>query len=107
MARIVLRVLNTHRAGDQVMQSLHPKYVMGPEGRDMTLGDLPRSNNQRWLPLQKANVVFAVRGGLLSIEEACQRYRLTTEEFASWERAIDRDGIKGLRVTWARPPHPA
>ena len=23
----------------------------------------------------------AVRGGLLSLEEACQRYKLTTEEF--------------------------
>jgi hypothetical protein len=29
-------------------------------------------------------VVAAVRGGLLSLEEACQRYTLTTEEFLSW-----------------------
>ncbi|NTB71722.1 DUF1153 domain-containing protein, partial [Agrobacterium tumefaciens] len=30
-----------------------------------------------------AEVVAAVRGGLLSLEEACERYTLTVEEFLS------------------------
>jgi hypothetical protein len=40
-----------------------------------------------------------VRGGLLSFDEACDRYRLTSEEFLSWQRSIDRHGIAGLRTT--------
>ena len=37
--------------------------------------------------------------GLLSLEEACQRYRLTTEEFLGWQASIDRWGMQGLRTT--------
>jgi hypothetical protein len=44
-------------------------------------------------------VVAAVRGGLLSLEEACQRYKLTTEEFLSWQASIDEYGLAGLRTT--------
>ena len=31
---------------------------------------------------RKAEVVAAVSGGLLSVDEACERYSLTLEEFA-------------------------
>ena len=48
---------------------------------------------------RKAEVVAAVTGGLLSMDEACKRYNLTMEEFASWQRAVDRSGLAGLRVT--------
>ena len=41
----------------------------------------------------------AVRGGLLSLEEACQRYTLTVEEFLSWQQSIDDYGLAGLRTT--------
>jgi hypothetical protein len=44
-------------------------------------------------------VVAAVNGGLLSVDEVCERYNLTAEEFAGWQRAIDRSGMPGLRVT--------
>jgi hypothetical protein len=44
-------------------------------------------------------VVAAVRGGLLSIEEACDRYKLTVDEFLSWQRSIDQHGLPGLRAT--------
>jgi hypothetical protein len=40
-----------------------------------------------------------VQGGVLSLEEACRRYTLSAEEFAAWERAIDRHGVLALRVT--------
>ena len=33
------------------------------------------------------------------IEEACQRYKLTTEEFLSWQASIDEYGLAGLRTT--------
>jgi len=44
-------------------------------------------------------VVAAVRGGLLSIEEACSRYMLTVDEFLSWQSSIDQHGLAGLRTT--------
>ena len=43
-------------------------------------------------------MVAAVRGGLLSLEEACQRYTLTVDEFLSWQMSIDQHGLAGLRV---------
>jgi hypothetical protein len=48
---------------------------------------------------RKAEVVAAVRGGLLSLSEACDRYRLTVDEFLSWQRSIERHGLPGLRAT--------
>ncbi len=65
----------------------------------MTIHDLPPPNTTRWVVRRKAQVVFGVQAGLLSLEEACSRYNLTSEEFASWERLIERHGIRGLRVT--------
>ena len=41
----------------------------------------------------------AVRGGLLSLDDACNRYRLTNEEFGAWQAAIDKHGMQGLRTT--------
>ena len=35
----------------------------------------------------------------LTVDEACQRYTLSLEEFTSWQRAVDRSGMPGLRVT--------
>ena len=43
--------------------------------------------------------VAAVRGGLLSLEEACARYTLTVDEFLSWQMSIDQHGLAGLRTT--------
>ena len=40
-----------------------------------------------------------MRAGTLSLEEACSRYKLSAEEFAAWEQAIDRHGPGALRVT--------
>lgn len=51
----------------------------------------------RWVPRQKAAVVAAVRGGALTLQEARKRYRLTEEEFLSWQESLDRDGLDGLR----------
>ena len=74
-------------------------YVVGPNGSHLTLGDIPPPHTKRWVPRRKAEVVAAVNGGLLSVDEACERYSLTLEEFAGWQRAVDRSGMPGLRVT--------
>jgi hypothetical protein len=36
---------------------------------------------------------------VLSLDDACTRYNLSSEEFAAWEHAIDRHGPGALRVT--------
>jgi hypothetical protein len=74
-------------------------YVIGPDGAPLTLMDLPAPETKRWVARRKAEVVAAVRGGLLSLDEACTRYALTLEEFVSWERAIQQFGLPGLRAT--------
>ncbi len=75
------------------------KYVIGPDGSPLTLADLPASNTRRWVVRRKAQVVVAVRGGLLSLEDACSRYRLTMDEFLNWQKSIDCHGLAGLRTT--------
>ncbi len=74
-------------------------YVIGPDGSPLTIADLPNPNTRRWVIRRKAEVVAAVRGGLLSLEEACKRYTLTVEEFLGWQESIDRHGLPGLRAT--------
>ncbi len=81
------------------MKVRRPSQVIGPDGQPMTLSDLPPPDTRRWVVRRKATVVAAVRGGLISLEEACKRYRLSVEEFLSWQRMIERHGVQGLRVT--------
>jgi hypothetical protein len=63
------------------------------------LTKLPPPDIKRWVVRRKAAVVRAVRNGSLGLQEACRRYTLSSEEFRAWERAVDRYGIPGLRVT--------
>jgi len=60
---------------------------------------LPPANTKRWVIRRKAEVVAAVRSGIISLEDACNRYKLSMEEFLSWQRLIDSHGLAGLRVT--------
>jgi len=78
---------------------MKPARVIGPLGEPLTLDSLPPQSTTRWVVRRKAEVVAAVTGGLLSVEDACARYNLTPEEFATWQRAVDRSGMAGLRVT--------
>lgn len=80
-------------------QKIRPAMVIGPLGEPLTLESLPSPDTRRWVVRRKAEVVAAVNGGLLTIDEVCERYSLTLEEFASWQRAVDRAGMHGLRVT--------
>jgi hypothetical protein len=78
------------------------KHVVGPDGRRLTLADLPLPDTKRWVIRRKAEVVAAVRGGLLSLEEACRRYALSSDEILSWQQCSDRFGLAGLRTTWTQ-----
>jgi hypothetical protein len=80
-------------------QKFRPAQVIGPLGEPLTLDTLPPPETRRWVVRRKAEVVAAVNGGLLTVDEVCERYSLTLEEFAGWQRAVDRSGMPGLRVT--------
>ena len=60
--------------------------------------ELPKVS-QRWTVRRKAAVIKAVRGGWMPIEEACEVYNISVDEFIAWERDIDRNGVPGLRTT--------
>ena len=92
------RALTDHTSQDKTEQPT-VKYVIGLNGRRLTLADLPLPETKRWVIRRKAEVVAAMRGGLLSLEEACSRYALSSDEVLSWQQCIDRFGIAGLRTT--------
>ena len=60
--------------------------------------ELPRAG-QRWTVRRKATVVEAVRRGLMPIDEVCDVYSISIDEFLAWERDLDRYGVPGLRTT--------
>ncbi len=83
--------------------------IIGLDGKPMTIEDLPPVDTKRWVIRRKAEVVAAVRGGLISLDDACNRYKLSVEEFLSWQKAIEKHGLPGLRTTRLqqyRPPPP-
>lgn len=80
-------------------------HVIGPDGERLTLADLPPSDTGRWMPRRKAQLIAAIRGGLLTIAQASARYRLSAEEFLEWERHYDEGGLYSLRASVRlRPP---
>ena len=60
---------------------------------------LPPGNPKRWTPRLKAAVVLAIRNKVTNVWGACERYDLSAQELAEWERDLDRHGVDGLRVT--------
>lgn len=76
-----------------------PRTVIGPLGEPMTFDQLPPVDTARWVVRRKAEVLAAIRGGLIGRTEACMRYRISEEELRLWERAVDCAGMPGLRVT--------
>ncbi len=81
--------------GDQVK-------IVRLSDKQKELEKLPSAKIRRWVTRRKAQVVAAVRNGLLSFEEACERYNLSEEEFKSWMTLLDQHGVRGLRATRAQ-----
>src|SRR4030081_3715662 len=62
--------------------------------------DLPSPDTKRWVGRRKAvGVPAGVPTASFSRGEPSRRYKLSVEEFLAWQRAIDRYGVPGLRVT--------
>lgn len=73
--------------------------VYGPDGNWLTIADIPSPRTKRWVARRKAEVITAVRSGLITCEQACSRYGLSQEEFLEWNRGYDCYGVSGLRVS--------
>ncbi len=87
--------LKHYREGNRPYRS----EAFSPSGLPMTMSDLPPTDTTRWVPRRKADVVAGVRCGLITLEEACRMYQLSIDEFRSWERLLERHGVRGLRTT--------
>ena len=74
------------------------KRAIGPDGRILTLADLPSPDTTRWVARRKAEIVASVHAGLLDRSEACDRYAITEEEFLEWARAYAAGGLPGLQM---------
>ena len=68
--------------------------------------ELPPVSIRRWTAGRKAAVLQAVRSGLLTLEEASKRYRLSVEELHAWERDLDQHGLYGLRAKQVQAHRP-
>ena len=80
-------------------QTSRPNPIIEQVGEPLTMDDLPPPNIRRWIAQRKAQVVNAVQTGLLSLDEACERYGIPIDEFLSWQRLFDEHGLEGLRST--------
>ena len=62
--------------------------VIEPAGKPLTIDDFRR-----------AEVAASVRHGLISLEEACDHYKLSVDEVLTWVQVLEVHGLRGLRTT--------
>ena len=70
----------------------------GPAGERITSSQLPPRGLKHRSVQEKVLVVTAVRHGMLTFVEACERYDLSLEEFLSWQRTFDEAWPSGVDV---------
>ncbi|MEL6509143.1 MAG: DUF1153 domain-containing protein [Pseudomonadota bacterium] len=76
-----------------------PRSVTLPDGRTMTQADLPPKETIRWVSSRKAAVVKGVAFGLISMEQAMERWSLSEEELREWTEALTLHGEGALKTT--------
>ena len=67
--------------------SMEPFFI-GPDGKRVTLADLPPRDLLNLTSPQKSMVVAAVRHGLIAISEACECFHLSLDEYLDWHRSF-------------------
>ncbi len=75
------------------------RTLIDPFGEPLTIDRLPPSNTVRWVVRRKVQVVCAIREGLISRREACDRYGMSDAELLSWMKLLDDHRLRALRVT--------
>ncbi|QOL80268.1 CtrA inhibitor SciP [Pseudooceanicola spongiae] len=76
-----------------------PRAITLPDGRVMTRADLPPPETRRWVASRKAAVVRGVVHGLITQDEALERYEISAEEFLEWVSAVANHGEEALKTT--------
>lgn len=76
-----------------------PVSVTMPDGKTLCRSDLPPRDTTRWVARRKAKVVAGVVAGLITHQEACEMYDLSTDELDGWISAVRNHGPAALRVT--------
>ncbi len=69
----------------------------GPDEQRRLIASLPPHNATRWTTVRKAQVVAAIVGGVLTMEDARLRYALSEEEFISWQGVAARSKVRRFR----------
>lgn len=64
-------------------------YIIGPDGRYINQDNLPQGANSDWTLDDKASIVFALEGGLISPREVMGRYGLHRNELKDWCKIVD------------------
>ncbi len=74
-------------------QHKEERWTVRPEVKNAPpVGEyLPDDSDARALKRRKISVVAAVRGGMISLPQALERFGLTVEEFVQWERDVGKD----------------
>jgi hypothetical protein len=85
----------------------HRPAPRGPGERVNCLldADLRRGEPKRWTAQRKAAVIRAIRSKIINVWNACERYDLSAEEIAEWERNLDQFGLPGLYITCTNRKH--
>ncbi|MGH1425283.1 MAG: DUF1153 domain-containing protein [Pseudooceanicola sp.] len=76
-----------------------PRAVTLANGDIMTRADLPVPGTTRWVASRKLSVVRGVVYGLITQEEALERYGLSQDEFMEWVTAVTEHGEEALKAT--------
>lgn len=76
-----------------------PRAVTTANGDVISHADLPPANTRRWVASRKAAVVRGVLYGLITQEDALDRYGLSAEEFQEWVAAVSLHGVDALKAT--------
>jgi len=94
-------IRDTKKGQKTKFMTIATKNISLPPEDDKSLQriDLPSPDTKRWVARRKAQVVYAVQSGVISLTDACERYSLSVEEFLCWQRAIENNGVQGLRAT--------
>lgn len=57
----------------------------------------------RWTATRKSWLLFCIKAGAISADQACERYGLSMAEIEAWTAAQGRDGLHGLRAQVVAP----
>jgi hypothetical protein len=75
------------------------RVAVGLRGNVIAPYDLPPAHGARWTPQRKADLIAAILGGVITLDEAKARYALTIEELSEWRRGLAAAGVRGLKAT--------